>query len=335
MSELENGATISAGSNSLEDVHYEEKSMAVRTKPVLKMRKHDTDTSLSFEPDTALLKDDDSETEPKAAIKMSTSTIFESASTLKNTDDNESNEDEATQSVSFSHKSSPLSVQSSSEERRVEETVSSIKKNITVHLDDEMLHSALGTARGEDVTTYYELNESSTRSSAEPLNMWYSVAASKATSSLKHANRGQDFKTVFRSFKKFFIKDFSVFEKSNTSSKCAKAEPYWDKLLRYINSKGINSTELLNLHYFLGLVLNPKLILSWTHYKQECESGKDKVDRSQPILIQDLLLRFTLQKSKEFFKQAENQWLFNYFIKLEKDNLKKIDAEIKTLLSTF
>lgn len=327
LSEHECGSTISAGSNPLDDVHYEEKSMGVTTKTVVKMRKHDTDTSLNFEPDTALPKVDDAETLPKAAIKISASNIFNVTWTHKDNDDNESNEDEATLSVGFSQKSSTLSVGSTSDERRVEETVSRLNKVITVHLDDEMINTV--------VTSYYELNESSTRSSAEPLNVGHPLASNKATSSTKHANRGQDFKTVFRNLKKYFLKDFSAFEKANATSKSAKSESYWDKLLRYINSKGINLTELVNLHYFLGLILNPKLILSWTHYRAGWGNNEDNADRSQPILIQDLLLRFTLQKSKEFFKQAENQWLFNYFIKLEKDNLKNLDSEIKTLLSTF
>jgi hypothetical protein len=119
----------------------------------------------------------------------------------------------------------------------------------------------------------------------------------------KHSIRGTEFKTIFRTFKKYLIQEFAAFEKSINKTKVNKKNgSFCERIQNFIDST-FEFESSNSLHYYLGLIINPRQVLSCGHITSVSAQNK----KDSPILIQDLLIRFSLQKTRDFFSVHENQ----------------------------
>lgn len=96
------------------------------------------------------------------------------------------------------------------------------------------------------------------------------TASSQSNSPVKPSN----LKGLLREFKKYFIKDFRSFEKERTCPKPVKNLPFCETLQNYLEVKmesmlATSSSHAeqgrCSMHYSLGLLINPKFVLSCTH----------------------------------------------------------------------
>ena len=157
-------------------------------------------------------------------------------------------------------------------------------------------------------------------------------------SETKKSKRGTDYKKVFREFKKYFIKEFSAFEKAalKDMEESIANQSFWDKLNLYIMSRQIWCDGSQAHHYYLGLVINPARTLEWKHENSDHQNDQYELDsKRQPVIIQDLIFKFSLSKAKEFFKQKENQVLFSYFIERNESIVQSWLFEVQSLKELY
>ena len=161
-----------------------------------------------------------------------------------------------------------------------------------------------------------------------------------ATKSVKPAVKASEFKNLLRSFKKFLIQDFNKFLKATAGEKGVQDDIFWTRLEKYISARGFEQERSGTLHYCLGLIINPRQILSWKHKSDDSDTTQTERNPSQgeitmcpspPILIQDLLLHFSLQKMKEFFNVEENKRIFSYFLAANVESNSKFKSELKAI----
>lgn len=152
-----------------------------------------------------------------------------------------------------------------------------------------------------------------------------------ATKSIKPTVKASEFKGLFRAFKKFLIQDFNKYEKSIGKEKGTQPDIFCNRLDKYISERNLEKERWDNLHYWLGLIINPRQILGWKHKSDDSDCIQTERNPSQPILIQDLLLHFSLQKMKEFFSVEENKWIFNYFLTVNDESNSKFKSELKAI----
>ena len=100
--------------------------------------------------------------------------------------------------------------------------------------------------------------------------------------SQKSPVKPSNLKGLLREFKKYFIKDFRSFEKETKCSNSLKKPSSCDTLQSYFDAQDIiaklNNSEQNRcaMHYSLGLLINPKFVLSCTHSNTSCAPGQSE-----------------------------------------------------------
>ncbi|CAI2381943.1 unnamed protein product [Moneuplotes crassus] len=162
------------------------------------------------------------------------------------------------------------------------------------------------------------------------------TGSSQSNSSVKPSN----LKGLIREFKKYFIKDFRSFEKERTCPKPVNNLPFCKALQNYleVKMKGMLAADSshasqgrCSMHYSLGLLINPKFVLSCTHSDNSCTAGQNECK----ILIQDLLLKCTINRIGEYFKCDNTKALFLHFCEKNAQCLSKYGAEDSLVRSLF
>ena len=143
----------------------------------------------------------------------------------------------------------------------------------------------------------------------------------------------QRLKTCLRAFKKHILKDFGCFEKSCKKLSTNSELSFWDTMTLYLQKKGLLSEYPTFNHAQLALILNPKKAMkSWKHVSS-LTTDRNEWNFRQPILVQDLLFKFSLQKAKEFMNIEENRLLFAYFASEVSHQVAQFNDDVNTLKS--
>lgn len=152
--------------------------------------------------------------------------------------------------------------------------------------------------------------------------VWTSVQLSSRMNGLNANN----LKSLLRGLKRFLMTDFKRYSKQDG---LAIKDDLWTQIQGYVSDRIGKSQSFDQTQMWLALILSPKKALQL--YKEA--SDQSNLEISGLASLNDLIFKFSSQKTEKVFKNEGNKNLLNLYAKSEERETADFSNEISILLS--